>query len=94
MQTVGIRELKNRLTYYLSLTKKGDRIVVTERGTPIAVIHNLDEVQEKASREERLAALSIQRKIRLPVKDSRWKTAKPIKIRGESLSDTVVKDRR
>ena len=36
MLTVGVRELKNRLTYYLKAVKQGDDIVVTERGMPVA----------------------------------------------------------
>ena len=38
MGTVGIKELKDRLTYYLRLTKQGEEIVVTERGKPIALL--------------------------------------------------------
>ena len=35
---VGIRELKNRLSQYLSKVKKGQTIVITERGKPIGRI--------------------------------------------------------
>lgn len=38
MSIVGIKELKNRLTQYLRQTKKGEEVVITERGKPIAVI--------------------------------------------------------
>ena len=38
MATVGVRELKNRLSYYLDLVRKGERVVVTGRGAPIAEI--------------------------------------------------------
>jgi antitoxin (DNA-binding transcriptional repressor) of toxin-antitoxin stability system len=31
MHIVGIRELKNRLTHYLSLTRKGVPVIVTDR---------------------------------------------------------------
>jgi len=37
MQLVGIRELKNRLTYFLSLISKGENVVVTDRGNPVAI---------------------------------------------------------
>jgi antitoxin (DNA-binding transcriptional repressor) of toxin-antitoxin stability system len=36
--TVGIREIKNRLSEYLRKAKAGERVVVTEHGRPIAVI--------------------------------------------------------
>ena len=33
---VGIKDLKNGLSRYLALVKKGDELIITERGTPIA----------------------------------------------------------
>lgn len=36
MTTVGVRVLKNRLSEYLRRVKAGERIVVTERGVPVA----------------------------------------------------------
>jgi antitoxin (DNA-binding transcriptional repressor) of toxin-antitoxin stability system len=36
MTEVGVRALKNRLSEYLRRVKAGERIVVTERGVPIA----------------------------------------------------------
>lgn len=32
MKTVGIRELKNRLGEYLRLVRRGERILMTDRG--------------------------------------------------------------
>lgn len=50
--SVSIRELKSRLSHYLRLTKAGDSVVITERGTPIGRI-----VPTSASVEERIAAM-------------------------------------
>lgn len=36
MRTVGIRELKNRLSEYLRLVRRGERILVTDRGEVMA----------------------------------------------------------
>jgi len=36
METVGIRELKNRLGHYLRLVRRGGTIVVTSRGKAVA----------------------------------------------------------
>ena len=38
MTTVAVRELKNRLSEYLRKVKAGERVVITERGRPVAVI--------------------------------------------------------
>ena len=34
MSTVGVKELKNRLAYYLRRAKQGEEVVITERGVP------------------------------------------------------------
>jgi len=38
---VGIRELKNRLSEYVSRVKAGDEITVTDRGRPVALLRPL-----------------------------------------------------
>ena len=38
MATVGVRELKNRLSHYLELVKRGEPVTVTTRGREIATI--------------------------------------------------------
>lgn len=94
MYIVGVRELKNRLTYYLGLTKEGNRIVVTDRGTPIAVLHSIDKIEKNAGFEEKLALLARQGKIRLPKKRTELTSFRPAKIKGKPVSETVVEERR
>jgi antitoxin (DNA-binding transcriptional repressor) of toxin-antitoxin stability system len=36
MKAVGVRELKNRLSEYLRAVKRGERILVTDRGQVVA----------------------------------------------------------
>jgi antitoxin (DNA-binding transcriptional repressor) of toxin-antitoxin stability system len=38
MKTVGIRELKNRLSEYLQMVRRGEEILVTDRGQLVAEI--------------------------------------------------------
>jgi antitoxin (DNA-binding transcriptional repressor) of toxin-antitoxin stability system len=94
MLTVGIRELKNRLTYYLNAAKKGDNIVVTERGTPVAIMHNLDRTEEKASVEERMAVLSREGLISLPKKKVVFPPVKRVLVKGVPVSETIISERR
>lgn len=35
MKTVGIRELKNNLSAYIRTARRGERVVVTDRGEPV-----------------------------------------------------------
>ena len=39
MHIVGVRELKNRLTHFLSLSRQGIPVIVTDRNKPIAGPH-------------------------------------------------------
>ena len=36
MHTAGIRELKDKLSYYVRLAKKGERVLITDRGEVVA----------------------------------------------------------
>jgi antitoxin (DNA-binding transcriptional repressor) of toxin-antitoxin stability system len=38
MKAVGVRELKNRLSEYLRMVRRGEEILVTDRGTVVAEI--------------------------------------------------------
>jgi prevent-host-death family protein len=49
---VSIRELKSRLSHYLRLTRKGESVVITDRGVPIGRI-----VPMGQDLEQRLAAM-------------------------------------
>ena len=94
MLTVGIRELKNRLTYYLRLTHKGEQIVVTDHGKPIAILHELTQVEASASPEERLAAASTEGMVRLPRPGASLNLkAQPITHKGRSASEILLEDR-
>lgn len=53
MAKVGVRELKSRLSYYLTLVRGGERVVVTDRGVPVAELGPLTPKTE----EEALRAL-------------------------------------
>lgn len=47
MKTVGIRELKNQLSHYLRLVKKGEIIFITEHNRVIAEISGKNDIPEK-----------------------------------------------
>jgi len=87
--SVGVRELKNRLSEFLRRVANGERITVTDRGKPVAVISPPAESAEDeaiwAMVREGLAS---------------WGGGKPsiprhpVKIRGKPISDTVLEERR
>jgi antitoxin (DNA-binding transcriptional repressor) of toxin-antitoxin stability system len=94
MQTVGVRELKNRLTYYLGEIKNGENVVVTDRGNPIAIMHRLDKIEKHAGLDERLAALAMQGHLKLPTVKGAGTSFAPVSLDGEPLSETLLRERR
>ena len=88
MITVGIREIKNRLSEYLRKAKAGEQVLVTERGKPVAVITRPGGVVE-----ERIESMIRERQ-------AIWRGGKPRgsrkapKIKGPSVADAVIEDRR
>jgi prevent-host-death family protein len=53
--TVSIAQLKARLSEHLRHVKRGNEIVITERGTPVARLAALDSTERRATRRDRLA---------------------------------------
>jgi prevent-host-death family protein len=96
MQLVGIRELKNKLTHYLESAKRGERIIVTDRGVPVAILHDLEEVEGKAGIEECLASLARQGFLVLPkgITSARFPSLDRVKVGGAPVSETIKDSRR
>lgn len=93
MGAVGIRELKNHLTHYLQLTKKGEEVVVTERGVPIALLQPITQARQATNREARLARLAALGIVTLPTKTppKRLRTIAPS---GPPASHAILEERR
>ena len=94
----SVRELKARLSYYLKLAARGERVTVTSRGRPIARL--LPATPETANKEpstaeinRRLAAIPG---VILPTGPKPRGSKHPIRIRkGEkTLSEIVLEGRR
>ena len=94
MHTVGIKDLKNRLTYYLKLTRQGDKVIVTDRGVPFAIIHSLKELEPDAGTEEKLASLAAHGLMRLPREKAKLSPFKGVKTGGELASSIIIGERR
>ncbi len=89
MRTIGIRELKNRLSYYLGQVKQGRALHVSERGHEIALIipTPTDSEEEALWRLVRTGRAS-------------WAGGKPrgatrsVVLKGPSVARAVIEDRR
>jgi prevent-host-death family protein len=88
MASVAVRELKNRLSEYLRKVKAGERLVVTERGKPVAVISSA-----RSPADEKIEAMVRERAARWGGGKPRGAT-RPPKIKGPSVAQAVIEDRR
>jgi len=93
MHVVGVRELKNRLTHFLSLSRQGTPVIVTDRNRPIAVLHGLDQVEKTAGIEERLASLAHRKRLRMPADRSPFQPVRRARG-GRKASDLILEERR
>ncbi|MDA8168502.1 MAG: type II toxin-antitoxin system prevent-host-death family antitoxin [Nitrospiraceae bacterium] len=94
MTIVGVRDLKNQLPKYLNMVKKGGQVIVTDRGKPIAIIHDLAGIEANAGRDEILASLASAGKVRLPVRAGGTRKFDGVSIKGKSITCTILEDRR
>jgi prevent-host-death family protein len=60
MKTAGVAELKAKLSAHLALVKRGEEVLVTERGRPIARIVPVEPAEtDDEARVQRLAAKGL-----------------------------------
>ena len=92
MLSAGIKELKNNLSRYLSLVKKGEDILITERGKTIARI--IREDQRRKSVRDSLLPLISKGVLIPPSRELEREFAEPLQVVGQAVSDMVIEDRR
>jgi hypothetical protein len=68
-------------------------IIIINRGTPIAVMHSLDQVEPEAPVEERLAVVAREGLIRLPKSAGGLKELTGIEVPGEPASEWIIEER-
>ena len=92
MRTVGSRELKNRLGRYLGLVGKGETIIVTDRGKPVArLVPPEPEPGTTYSIEDVLKRLEAEGHLRRGT--GKFRPFKPIRVKGKPLSQMILEDR-
>ena len=92
MITAGIKELKNQLSRYIALVKKGDDVLITERGRVIARV-----IQENSSRNslrKALQPLVLKGQVIMPTREIERDIPEPVKLPGKAVSEIVLEDRR
>jgi prevent-host-death family protein len=92
MKTVGSRELKNRLGRYLGLVRKGETIIVTDRGTTVAhLVPPSGDQGEPDSCDRFLKQLEAKGHLRLGTRP--FRRFKPLRLKGKAASQIILEDR-
>jgi prevent-host-death family protein len=86
MASVGIKELKEKLSGYLDRVRHGEEIIVTDRGKEIAKVIPLSR--------ERTAIRHLEETSHAAWAGNKPRGLKGVKIKNKSLSSTILEDRR
>lgn len=87
---VGARELKTRLGSFLARVRKGETLIVTDRGRPVAELRPipLGTTPEESSLEGLVALGVLTRLSKKPLQ-----SFDPATVQGKQVSETVSEDR-
>ena len=91
----GIRQVKNRLSYYIRRVREGERVQVTDRGEVVAEL--VPPQRKKRSKVARttIGQLVEEGLITLPTGRGRLEAFEPIKpLKPFSISKMILEDRR
>ncbi len=93
MKRVGIRELRLKLSSYLKEVKKGEHVVVTERGQIIARL--IPARQENEETKKKLLKMAADGLVLLPQQWSKPSgVPKRKKVKGAPFAEAVLEGRR
>ncbi|MBP2669895.1 MAG: antitoxin, Phd family [Deltaproteobacteria bacterium] len=86
MISVGVRELKARLSRYVGIARGGEEVVVTARGREVAILVPVTKGRMA------LLRLSEDGEARMP--RGKPKGARGVKVKGKPVANTVLEGRR
>jgi len=93
MQRVGSREFKNRMGRYMRAVRKGQTLILTDRGKVVARVSPEEDAQTTSSAlQEKLKELEAQGLIHLATKP--FTKFRPAKSKGKPASQMIIEDRR
>jgi prevent-host-death family protein len=93
MRKVGSREFKNRMGRYLLAVRKGQTLLITDRGKTVAKVSPPDQNGDgELTFSDVLKKLEVEGKIRLPKRP--LGKFKAVPTRGKPASQMIIEDRR
>lgn len=92
MKQASVAELKARLSEYLAAARRGEDVIVTDRGRPVARLSGLDAERQLEARVSELVRAGVMRPPQRQLGPSFWDTVRPTDARGASL-DALLAER-
>ncbi len=89
MVKVGLREANMHFSKYVDMVRKGQEVVVTERGAPIAVIKPLPRATDP---EQRIRMLEDQGVLKRALRE-KFPAGPALAVKGVAISEAVSEDR-
>ncbi|MCB1034655.1 MAG: type II toxin-antitoxin system prevent-host-death family antitoxin [Acidobacteria bacterium] len=88
--TAGVRELKTHLSHYLKQVKRGESVLITERGKPVGRIVPVSSSQTVEERVKELVAAGL-----IEWNGERYDPEPPmVKVRGDkTIAELLLEDR-
>jgi antitoxin (DNA-binding transcriptional repressor) of toxin-antitoxin stability system len=94
VKSVGVKELKNRLSEYLRDVRSGTRVLISDRGTVIAELH--EPQWQHSTQEPENAVIAEWRQagiVRAPLAKKRKTSPSPVKL-PEGAAQRLLEDER
>ncbi len=88
-RAISVRELKERLSYYLRMVREGETVVITSRGTPVVRL-----VPAGRALQQQLSGLRDAGLIEWSGQKLRLSPPSAKARQGKSVSEILVEDRR
>ena len=85
MKHVGIKELKANLSAYVAMVRNGEQIVITDHGQEAGIIIPISE--------ERKRIISLMAEGKAQWSGNKPKGMKGLKVKGKTLSETILESR-
>ncbi len=93
MKRASITEAKNQLSALIDRVKRGERVVIEDRGVPVARLESMVDVADDDGRLGRLERAGLARRPRAGVPAAILKARPPRPARGVRLSQVVIDER-
>ena len=92
MAVTSVSDLKAHLSAWLEAVERGEEVVVTDRGRPVAMLAPVRGLEGEDERTVRLIAAGVLRPARRPLSQDFWDMPRP-RVPGNALVEAILAER-